>query len=256
MSVEVPLYKLETALENIIAVTGNGEIPNPIVAQNGRKVPPNLSDLLDHRKQECKNEINCMLIGTIKTFYPDNQTADITINIWRVLKQSRAVAENQTADTYVKYPVLINCPVVVLSGGGSMITFPIASGDTCLVFFADRDIDTWFESGQVTIPNSDRVHDLNDGIALVGVNSLINSLSLYSSDTIEIRRRDGLPYYDKPIVNIGGAVGMAQMIVPPTNPVPGCFYWNPVLNNWYGWKIVAWTTDPIPLPIYGWVAFT
>jgi hypothetical protein len=46
---------------------------------------------------------------------------------------------------------------------------PIQSGDTCLVLFCDRDLDNWFESGQITTLNSNRVHDLSDGVALVGI---------------------------------------------------------------------------------------
>jgi hypothetical protein len=136
---------------------------------NSRINPPDLAELLSRRKGDLKTEINCIMLGTIEKFNPSEQTADITINFLRNIR-------GEETDSQQTYPIIVRCPVVILSGGEGNITFPIEKGDTCIVLFCDRDIDGWFMTGQVSIPNSARTHDLNDGIALVGIRSLKNIL--------------------------------------------------------------------------------
>ena len=62
-------------------------------------------------------------------------------------------------------------PVVFPGGGGFALTFPVAAGDECLVVFASRCIDAWWQSGGVGEPMEPRMHDLSDGFALIGVRS-------------------------------------------------------------------------------------
>ena len=138
---------------------------------------PDLCTVLDLAGDKVKSSMNCVSIGTIQTFYPANQTADVALNykIWQ---------GNSPSTPVVSYPLLVNCPVVILNGGGSYITFPIKEGDSCLVLFCDREMDTWFTNGGTNAPQSARVHDLNDGIALVGIYNSLNSLSNYYTDGI------------------------------------------------------------------------
>lgn len=65
-------------------------------------------------------------------------------------------------------PLLVDCPIVFPSGGGFVLTFPVAPGDDCLVIFASRCIDGWWQSGGQALPPEIRMHDLSDGFVLVG----------------------------------------------------------------------------------------
>ena len=56
----------------------------------------------------------------------------------------------------------------VMNGYHMPVSFEIHEGDACLVVFADRDIDAWFETGEPEIPPSGRMHSLSDGFAFVG----------------------------------------------------------------------------------------
>lgn len=47
----------------------------------------------------------------------------------------------------VNMPLLLDCPVVFPHGGGCSLTFPIKAGDECLVVFASRGIDYWWQLG-------------------------------------------------------------------------------------------------------------
>lgn len=139
-------------------------------------VTPDLAAFLDMRLKDALLNTNCHLLGTVESFDAATQTATVSIN------QKLSLA-GQLKD----FPVLVDVPVFILGGGDRVFTFPVRSGDTCLVLFNDRDIDNWFSTGNVTTPNSQRLHDLSDGLALVGFRSLANPVDNYSADDVEVR---------------------------------------------------------------------
>lgn len=142
----------------------------------------NLRYLLNLIKDEVKTEINCHAIGTIQTFDPVTQTCSVQFNYQKVLKKASSTAPNPTSyvDIIIPYTMLIRVPVIVLGGGGSYLTFPISVGDTCIVMFVDRDIDLWLElGGTQNPPNTERLHDLSDGVALVGLSAVTKAILNY-----------------------------------------------------------------------------
>lgn len=136
---------------------------------------PKLYDTLMSLKREIFLDMNCVKPGNIDSYDPDTRTARVNIGLSQRLADASVVT----------YPVLFDLPVVTLQGGGVGVGFPITEGDECLVFFSDRCIDTWIQSGSANPqpPPSGRLHDISDGFALVGVNSLAKVLELaLSSD--------------------------------------------------------------------------
>jgi microcystin-dependent protein len=145
---------------------------------------------MDRNRRALKSELNCCSIGTVNAFDATKQTATVQINFLRVIQGYASLQSpfaDLSSDYTLPYPLLVNCPVFFLTGGDARLTLPIAAGDTCIILFCDKDIDTWFASGQISAPNSRRTHDLNDGIALVGIRSLLNKLSDYSADAVELK---------------------------------------------------------------------
>lgn len=132
---------------------------------------PSLSDVLDVAQQDFALALNCVKIGQIQSFDVAKKTATIQILFTRVLPD----------ESIQSYPLLVDCPVFTLQGGGGGIQFPIVAGDQCLVLFADRNIDAWFTTGNEQPPLTPRTHDLSDGIALVGLNSLASTFPDYQS---------------------------------------------------------------------------
>lgn len=130
---------------------------------------PTLTDVLTAAQQDFALSLNCVKIGEIQSFDPVKKTATIQILFTRVLAD----------DTVQSYPLLVDCPVFTLQGDGGGIQFPIVAGDQCLVLFADRNIDAWFTTGNEQPPLTPRTHDLSDGIALVGLNSLASTFDNY-----------------------------------------------------------------------------
>jgi len=138
-----------------------------------------IADLLETQDRDTKMTLNCHAIGIIESFDNTNQTVTVKI----AYKKSYLEDDQRVL---VDYPLLVDCPAVVLSGGDFSVKMPIKKGDECLVMFNDRAIDTWFASGQVTSLPSARLHSLTDGVALVGVRSLNKSLSGYENEKVII----------------------------------------------------------------------
>ena len=132
---------------------------------------PELKTTLDSLKADILSGLNVVKVGKINSFDGTKKTAEIQILFKRMLPD----------ESVVSFPVLVDCPVYTPQGGGGALEFPIAAGDNCLVLFSDRNIDAWFRTGAEGLPFDGRVHDLSDGFALVGVNSLTSALVNYKT---------------------------------------------------------------------------
>lgn len=135
-----------------------------------------LASVLELQKRETMRQINCHQIGEIVSFNPETQTAEVQVKMTFYLN-----------DEIKTYPLLLDCPCIVLGGGEGRITFPIKSGDSCLVLFNDRDIDNWYSGGQTMPPRTDRYHDFSDAIALVGLHNKQNQLTDLLADGTELK---------------------------------------------------------------------
>ena len=125
---------------------------------------PDFDDVLEELKADIFATLNCVQIGRIEKVN-DNQTVEILIQVKRRVPTGT-----------INYPILVDCPYVVIQGGGAYLDMPIAVGDYCLVLFNDRNIDIWWSSANVKEPETKRKHSLSDGIALVGLNPQTGTL--------------------------------------------------------------------------------
>lgn len=145
-----------------------------------KQVDPSLKDLLDLYKTDIMISLNCHAIATVQSFDPVDQT--ISANI-----AYKKTVTTKTGTLLLDYPPLIDIPVMVLGGGASALTFPIAQGDECLILFNDRDLDNWFEGNPAQGVATPRLHSFSDGIALVGLRSLGKSLAAYDMTRVALR---------------------------------------------------------------------
>ncbi len=123
------------------------------------------------------------LPGIIESY----DAAKMTVSVQPAIERVSTIDGTRTRMT-----LLQDVPVVFPGGGGYMLTFPVAQGDECLVVFASRAIDSWWQSGGVQPPVSTRFHSLSDGFALVGLRSLARSLSPPpSGNSVQLRSDDG-----------------------------------------------------------------
>ena len=160
-------------------------------SQNFIPVPPDLNAWIRLMFQAFSASFNCVSLATVNSFDSTKQTVNLTINYIRVFKNANPNLPNpapdgQTSNVLLPYPVLIQCPVFILQGGGAYLTMPISAGDTGLVLFNDREITTWLTTGQVVPPQNQRTHDLSDGIYFGGIRNLLNVIANYNTSAASL----------------------------------------------------------------------
>lgn len=141
-----------------------------------------LQYLLEAFKRDVMMSFNCHAIARIESFDAGNQTVRASMAYEKTFYDQTKTGK--FVERQESYPVLIDCPAVVLKGGDFSLKMPIKQGDECLVIFNDRSIDQWFATGSNKRLDSNRLHAFNDAIVLVGLSSSVNSLSGYQDDKI------------------------------------------------------------------------
>ena len=87
-------------------------------------------------------------------------------------------------------PLLLDCPVYFPSGGNCTLTFPVQPGDECLVVFASRCIDAWWQSGGVGPGGNAHARPVRR-LRFRGVRSQPRVLPSVNTGATELRSDDG-----------------------------------------------------------------
>ncbi|MDU9086154.1 Gp138 family membrane-puncturing spike protein, partial [Klebsiella pneumoniae] len=66
----------------------------------------------------------------------------------------------------------------------------------CLVIFADRCIDFWWQSGGIQEPVDERMHDLSDAFCIVGPQSQAKKIGGISTTAAQLRTDDGSAFIE------------------------------------------------------------
>lgn len=130
------------------------------------------------------------LPGTVESFDP----VAMTCSVQPAIKMRASAPDGST--TSVALPLLVDCPVQFPAGGNCTLTFPVAKGDECLVVFASRCIDAWWQSSGVQEQAEPRMHDLSDGFVLLGTRSRPRALADVSTGSAQLRSDDGATFID------------------------------------------------------------
>jgi phage baseplate assembly protein gpV len=118
-----------------------------------------------------------------------------TANVKAAIKGK--VSDQKGGWTDKEMPLLINCPIVWPGGGGFQLTFPLSEGDEGLIVFAQRCIDSWWQSGGVQPQAEMRMHDISDGFFLPAMLSQAKAPSTAAStSTVQLRSADGATYIE------------------------------------------------------------
>lgn len=119
----------------------------------------------------------------IVQFDPQKQTASVQPAIKDTL-QGQSVALPELSDVPVQFP----------RAGGYSITFPVKTGDECLLVFSDMCIDGWWQSGGIQNQAEKRRHDLSDACAILGITSVPKALKNVCMEGVQIRNDSGTDY--------------------------------------------------------------
>ena len=149
-----------------------------------------LAEVLTSERKTINEQLRVALPGVIQSFDPDTVTAVVQPAI-RYIER-----DNDGNKTTKDYPLLVDVPVVFPRGGGCTLTFPVTAGDECLVIFADRCIDFWWQSGGIQEPVDGRMHDLSDAFCIVGPQSQAKKISGISTTAAQLRTDDGTAFIE------------------------------------------------------------
>lgn len=143
--------------------------------------PVNVNGTIDENtiltllQQKIFSTLNCIRIGVIQKFDKTTQTAIIQM-----------VDKVQLNNEIVNQPLLLDVPCVFLGNSMSYLTIPVQTGDNCLLFVNDRDIENWYITNTLNVPATKRKHNISDCFALVGIRNSINQLTNFDNENINL----------------------------------------------------------------------
>ena len=122
-----------------------------------------LSQVVKSFNLSTASELNCLRVGIVREFYPEDLTVQVQIT------NKRPIGLNSDGTQAVRDFAPIYAKVCYCN---PFATWEIKPGDECLVLFADREIESWFINGDINPEAHTRMHDLTDAVALFGVRSI------------------------------------------------------------------------------------
>ncbi|HHZ8175830.1 TPA: Gp138 family membrane-puncturing spike protein [Klebsiella pneumoniae] len=148
-----------------------------------------LAQVLASERRTLNEQLRVAMPGIIQSFDPGDDDRPPTCVVQPAIRYIER--DNDGNKSTKDYPLLVDVPVVFPRGGGCTLTFPVKAGDECLVIFADRCIDFWWQSGGIQDPVDERMHDLSDAFCIVGPQSQAKKISGISTSAVELRSDDG-----------------------------------------------------------------
>jgi hypothetical protein len=138
----------------------------------------------------------------VESYDPAAQTASVQI---AVQNASIGEAGDRRSDAVA---VLTSVPILHLGGSGFRAVFPPARGDTALVVFCSRSLESWLVRGGIADPFLTHHHDLSDGVAIVGLRTRQNPLASSPSDHASIGHDRGATIeFRQDEIRVGGDTG-------------------------------------------------
>lgn len=169
-----------------------------------------LAEVLASERKVLSEQMRVALPSIIQSFDPDAVTAVVQPTIRYIERDNDGNTSTQD------YPLLVDVPVIFPRGGGCTLTFPVSAGDECLVIFADRCIDFWWQSGGIQEPVDGRMHDLSDAFCIVGPQSQAKKISGISTTAAQLRTDDGAAFIE---LAAGGAVTITSPQITINGPL-------------------------------------
>ena len=133
---------------------------------------PDMGQIIKSSGLSMASELNCMRIAIVQEFYPQDLTVQVQI------AGKKTIGLNPDGTQRVREYAPIYAKVCYCN---PFITYPIKKGDECVLLFSDREIESWFINGDVNPEGYTRMHDLTDAVALFGIRSIPNMISILSN---------------------------------------------------------------------------
>ena len=134
--------------------------------------PVTLNDAIKAAIDYKLNNVHTALPASIISYDYTTQKASVQPLLnksWTSGSNVNPANNNAANELSTPMPVLDNVPVIFPRAGGGGLTFPVVSGDTCLLVFIERSTDLWLTVGGQVTPDDNRKFDLSDAVAIMGL---------------------------------------------------------------------------------------
>lgn len=145
---------------------------------------PSLINAFEALRENINYNLNCVKVAIVETF--DSDTLTVACRV----ANKRVVALKKDGNQVLQDYPLIYAKVHFFGWGNVGATFPIAKGMEGILLFNDREIETWFLTGDSGNLAYDRNHSLSDAIFICGIHSIptmiqimLDCLHLYYGDS-------------------------------------------------------------------------
>lgn len=161
------------------------------------KSEPTFNDLMIMAQNNIMARTNCHNVGRIIEF--DKTTQTCTVQIMQL---------KQFFDKTMAAAPITDVPLIIYGMGDGFITLPDPVGSICLLFFMDRNIDAFLETGELYEPDNTRLHDFSDCIAITTFSTLNNPIENYDDTAITIAYKNIVSdvLYNAVIKNYGNSL--------------------------------------------------
>lgn len=132
-----------------------------------------------------RGKVDTVTVGIVESYDPSNQTVSVQPAIMR---------RRENEDEAKPRPVIEDVRVVFPGSGDFWLTFPINQGDPVLLLAPSRSLDVWMDSGGVVDPDSTRIFDLSDAVAIPGILDDGSVIDALEQDGIYLQKKDGTKY--------------------------------------------------------------
>lgn len=143
------------------------------------KAKPTQLEINQLLKTNIFSNLNCHNIGRILEFDPTTQLC--TVELMQI---------KQFGDQAYTPAPITQVPLIMLGAGNAHITMPNPVGTTCLLLFLDRNMDNFMETGEQYMPDTARMHDFTDCVALTTFKTLVNPIQNYDEQAISLLNED------------------------------------------------------------------
>lgn len=132
---------------------------------------------------EMMKDVGTSIPGHILSFDGNTQLAQLQIGVARIDVNGNKVTP----------PPIIECPVYFF-GGDYCVEVQIDPGCEGIIFFSQRCIDAWVDTGGVANNPIKRFHDFSDAYFLPGIRSQPKRITGFNNNGIRIRNKDASQY--------------------------------------------------------------
>lgn len=163
------------------------------------KTQVSFNDVMAIAQEAIMSRLNCHNIGRIIEF--DSSTQTCTVELMQI-KQFNDQA-------FIPAPIT-QVPLIIYGSDNSYITLPNPVGSVCLLLFLDRNIDNFLETGEQYMPETSRMHDFTDAVALTTFKTLANPIENYDDNAITMYYKTIINevLYEAVIKNAGNAINL------------------------------------------------